>query len=105
MSRCKDLPNDLTSAKNYVSWLGQLEGVDEVWLQGSRSPLRSKQVHDGSDWDLAILTKIDKYLIIHPRKSGQLCADLCITNDRRTMHPKAVIVYPKDEHGVFKDVK
>lgn len=97
MSRANKAPNDLESAKAYIAWLISLDGVDEVWLQGSRSPKRSKEVHEHSDWDLGVVSSVDKFSIIHPRLSGQLHGDLCIVKDAKFLHPKAVLICHKDK--------
>jgi hypothetical protein len=102
MSRKSEHSNTKAAAKKYLEWLQGLGCFDEIYLQGSRSPLRDKKTHSDSDWDFGLVTKAENLRIVHPRTSGQLHADICIVNSRDMLHTKAVMVYPKDEHGVFK---
>lgn len=102
MSRARpDLKNSLEAARNFVKWLSSLPQVEAVYLSGSRSPLREKQPTQHSDWDLHVISQTPKLKLTDPKLSG-FHADLAITNNPETLHTKAVMVWPEDEHGVLQ---
>lgn len=84
--------------------LSRFSVVKEIWLQGSRSPLREKQVHADSDWDFGIIPADDvigRLVIIQPRYTGELHSDLSIVQRREQLHSKAVMIYPEDTLHIF----
>lgn len=103
MSRPSDVTNKVDDARAYVKWLGGLPYVDKVYLAGSRSPLKGKDHHDGSDWDLIVLANKEKWSVPNPRMLGILHADLVVTTDIGSPeHYKAVEVFPNDPHKVWE---
>lgn len=103
MSKCLDLglPNDHDSFTKYVEFIVNSGIAREIYIQGSRSPLRSRQPHAQSDYDMHVITNTDIRLV-NPRITRQLCADVHFTTDGKGMHSKAVMIYPRDEYGVLK---
>lgn len=103
MSRANKAPNDYETAKEYIRKLSRYSMVKEIWLQGSRSPLRSKQAKDHSDWDFGIIVVdgIEKPMIVQPRVTGELHADISLLKKREQLHGKAVQLHPIDTHDVF----
>lgn len=103
MSRMSPAPNDTASAKAFVHWLGGLGVFDQILLCGSRSPLREKQPHEHSDWDLVGVTEIENFKMVSPRTGNRLHADLLIVQSHHVPHlRKPVQVWPEDTHGVLQ---
>lgn len=102
MSKKSDLPNDYDSAKKYFEWLKGLGIFDKIYLSGSRSPERSKQPMEHSDWDFVGLTSIKNLKMMRPRETKVLHGDLGIVEQGGRIPNKAVEIYPTDEYGVFE---
>lgn len=102
MSRKSKAPNDLQSVRNYVDHLVRLGVTHKILLGGSRSPLRTKQPHEHSDWDLVLLTDIDNLYLVSPRSDNRLHADLLILAiDKEYILNKHVEIWPNDLHEVL----
>lgn len=106
MSRKSKAPNTKKAAKAYVAWLSGLGVADSIHVAGSRSPLRKKKHHKNSDWDLVLVTSVEKLKLTQPRTGNVLHGDLLILSPEQFKHQEKVAqVYPKDEHKIFKGVK
>lgn len=103
MSRPSDAPNDLNSARRFVAWLGQTGVFSEILLGGSRSPLRQKQPHEHSDWDLVGVSNVGDLKMVGPRTGNRLHGDLLIIQPNQVQNlRKHVQVWPQDTHGVLQ---
>ena len=99
----KDLSTDCSSLQKYVSWLGANKNVVSVYLAGSRSPLRSKQHKEDSDWDLVVFTKLKKLKFPNPRNQFKIHVDLLVVHDSKVdRYKKSVQLWPEDTHKVFE---
>lgn len=101
------LPYSKAAAKRYIAWLAALEikgkpVVKEIWLSGSRSPLREKVARKDSDWDFIVVSDVHKLRIPNPKTQGLLFGEAPILTNADNINPKAVMVYPKDTHKVFR---
>lgn len=105
VSKGSDIPNDLETANQYIDWLVALGLFESIWVHGSRSPLRKKEVESHSDWDLILISKIPKLKIVQPQKSGQLYADIVIFEREDQIMTKAVKIWPEDSYGVLNGIR
>lgn len=101
------LPTSKAAAAEYVQWLAALRFngkpvVKAVYLSGSRSPDKSKEAREDSDWDFNILSDIPNLKLPQPKKQGVLFAEIPIITNVKKIRAKSVMVYPEDPRGVFK---
>lgn len=103
MSKKSSLSNSKETARNYVQFLSSIEGVDKVFLAGSRSPNHYKDPHSDSDWDFVAVSEVPNFHLPHPRSALKIMhADLItVTAEAVSYVPHAVEVWPIDTHGVL----
>lgn len=104
MSNPSDLPNDYESANKYYNWLVSLNIFDKIYLSGSRSPKRTKQPEEHSDWDFIGLTSKVNLQMLRPRQTRTMHADLGIVEEESKVPNKAVEIYPTDDYRIFTNV-
>jgi len=107
MSNCvkAGLPIDVKSVRETIRLMVNM-GAEEVWLIGSRSPLKtSRTPHEGSDWDLVVVRDNPLLKVPNPRKMGWLCADINYQTHIDKLLPNvrdvAVMLYPKDTYNIL----
>lgn len=102
MSRKSTAPNTDEAAYEYVQWLASLGVADKIYVAGSRSPLRKKEPHDDSDWDLVLETSIEGLKMTQPRTGDRLHGDLLVLSKEQVKHQKKIAeVYPEDKYNIF----
>lgn len=102
MSRESSSPNTVEAAKAYIEWLANLGVAKAIYVAGSRSPLREKAPRKESDWDLVLVTDIEKLKLASPRSGHRLHADLLIISPQQLEFiRKPVMVWPDDPHKVL----
>lgn len=95
-----DLPNDRRSAQKYVDYLIGTGLFTHIYLQGSRSPKRSKKPTENSDWDFYLVSEIPNLSISSPRDQGKLHACIVIGDSIDGGNASKVELYPKQEYKI-----
>lgn len=91
----------------FIRFLSKVNAVDKVYLTGSRSPLREKQPHRFSDWDVVLFINVDKLTIPDPKIMFKLNVDVAHANKAiqdkwLDLNPKVVEIWPNDPYEVLK---
>lgn len=103
--RRPDLLVSKEEANKVVGFLASIEFVDEVYINGSRSPISRRQSRSDSDWDfLCVTNRTEKvrYYMRRLRDSHKFHGDAIFIN-RENLHRylHAVMVHPTDEQKVI----
>ena len=107
---CPDnLSVNVVDIRDYVhNFLGKINGVIEVRLWGSRSPMKAKQHRANSDWDLLLICE-NHVLIPDPKlRSVGIYVDVASVSKKhwdsfKDKNTTSVQIYPVDEYGVLND--
>lgn len=104
MSRnAQGLPNTKEDAKAYIDFIVSQGWVEEVYITGSRSPLRQKQPREDSDWDFLVLSSWEGVKVDTPRGLGMLNSCLTVRGLAFPLPRTACMVYPVDSHHVITE--
>lgn len=97
-----DLDNSIEKTREIVAYLSRLSPIVSIHIAGSRSPLKTKEPREDSDWDLIAIRTNPVYHVPSLRQNKGYHGDLLLLNpDQHMGHYKAVEIWPTDEYGIL----
>lgn len=97
-----DLSVAVEDAAKVVKFLGSINFVNKIYVNGSRSPKSRRKPRDTSDWDFICITDKAKVFLKPIRESHKLHGDVIFVKEIQLEHyPNAVEIWPTDKYKVL----
>lgn len=100
-----DLDLSVKGLNTVVKFLSGMVFVNEVYVNGSRSPVSPRKARSDSDWDLiCIVNEGVKVRNKSVRDTHKFHADVIYITKKQLIHyNQAAQIWPSDEHGVLNN--